>query len=84
MSVATAGSGRGLKVEADVLTARQQLAGARRDMRKGRYQQLSAYIKLKGTLGALSLVDIRGLDELFIPQAPEATLSTLSSEHISR
>ncbi|NWB47917.1 TolC family protein [Pseudomonas gingeri] len=84
MSVATAGSGRGLKVEADVLSARQQLVGARRDMRKGRYQQLNAYIKLKGTLGALSLVDIRGLDELFVPQTTDTTLSSLTPEHVSR
>jgi len=84
MLVATAGSGRGLKVEADVLSARQQLVGARRDMRKGRYQQLNAYIKLKGTLGALSLVDIRGLDELFVPQTPDTMLSTLTPEHVSR
>lgn len=82
--VASTGSGHGLKTEADVLAARQQLAGARRDMRKGRYQQLSAYIKFKGTLGALSLVDIRGLDELFVAQPSDMPLGSLKSEHASR
>ncbi|SFS14258.1 outer membrane protein [Dyella sp. OK004] len=68
LAVAERGSARGLKTEADVLAARQQIAASRRDMRKGRYQQLTSYIKLKATLGDLSRVDIDELDQCFVAQ----------------
>lgn len=59
------GEARGLKTHADVLAALQQWAAARRDMHKGRYQQLSAYVKLRTTLGELSADDVGELDRLF-------------------
>jgi outer membrane protein len=58
---------RGLKTHADVLAARQQWAAARRDMHKGRYQQITAYVKLRTTLGELSSDDVDELDRLFGP-----------------
>lgn len=62
------GEARGLKTPADVLSARQQWAAARRDMHKGRYQQITAYVKLRTTLGELSADDVDELDRLFGPQ----------------
>lgn len=61
------GEARGLKTHADVLAARQQWAAARRDMHKGRYQQITAYVKLRTTLGELSSDDVAELDRLFGP-----------------
>jgi outer membrane protein len=71
LAVAERGTARGLKTDADVLAARQQIAASRRDMRKGRYQQLTSYIKLKATLGDLSRVDIDELDQCFVAQLSE-------------
>ncbi len=65
LAVAERGTARGVKTEADVLTAKQQIAAARRDMRKGRYQQLTSYIKLRATLGDLTAMDIDELDQCF-------------------
>jgi outer membrane protein len=62
---ASRGESHGLKTSADVLSARQQWAAARRDMHKGRYQQLTAYVKLRTTLGELSADDVDELDRLF-------------------
>jgi outer membrane protein len=72
LAAAEGGASRGLKTDADVLTARQQLAAARRDMRKGRYQQLTSYIKLKSTLGELSAADLDELDQLFSARESDA------------
>ncbi|HET7332157.1 TolC family protein [Dyella sp.] len=74
LALAERGSARGLKTEADVLTARQQMAAARRDMHKGRYQQLTAFIKLKTTLGELTATDIDELDQYFVSSPHEAPL----------
>ena len=72
LAAATEGATRGLKTDADVLTARQQIAAARRDMRKGRYQELTSYIKLKSTLGELSAADVDELDQLFSARESDA------------
>lgn len=61
------GEARGLKTHADVLAARQQWAAVRRDMHKGRYQQITAYVKLRTTLGELGTDDVNELDRLFGP-----------------
>lgn len=74
LAVAERGSERGLRTEADVLTAKQQIAAARRDMHKGRYQQLTAFIKLKATLGELTATDIDELDQCFVSSLHEASL----------
>jgi outer membrane protein len=65
---ANRGEAHGLKTSADVLSARQQWVGARKDMHKGRYQQLISYVKLQTTLGQLSADDIDELDHLFGPK----------------
>lgn len=76
LAAAEEGASRGVKTDADVLTARQQLVAARRDMHKGRYQQLTSYIKLKSTLGELSAADLDELDQLF--SARESDAGTLA------
>ncbi|RKP52316.1 hypothetical protein D7S89_01950 [Trinickia fusca] len=72
LAAATQGTEKGLKTEADILAARQQMAGARRDMWKGNYQQLVSYLKLKATLGELSITDVDELDACFVAQKQEA------------
>jgi outer membrane protein len=66
LSVAERGTSRGLKTEADVLAAKQEIAASRRDLRHARYQQLTSYIKLKSTLGDLTITDIDELDHCFV------------------
>lgn len=83
LAVAEQGKKRGLKTEADILAAKQQIAASRRDMRKGRYQQLTAYIKLRTTLGDLSITDIDELDDRFVPTGIDTT-GSLDAEHSPR
>lgn len=83
LAVAERGSERGLKTQADTLAARQQIAASRRDMRKGRYQQLTSYIKLRATLGDLDIADVDELDHCFGPSHVDATAS-LKPEHAPR
>jgi outer membrane protein len=66
LAVAERGTARGLKTEADVLAAKQEIAASRRDLRHARYQQLTSYIKLKSTLGDLTVTDIDELDHCFV------------------
>lgn len=72
LQVAQKGVVRGLNTEADVLDARQQLITAQSNLRKGSYEQLTAYIKLKSTLGELSAVDLDELDALFVNHESDA------------
>lgn len=65
LAAAEKGVADGLKTNADVLTARQRWVTARQDMRKGCYEELTSYIKLKATLGELSEGDVDELDGLF-------------------
>ncbi|MFC5741296.1 TolC family outer membrane protein [Dyella tabacisoli] len=82
LAVADRATERGLKINADVLTARQQLAGARRDLRKGRYQQLTSYIKLRAALGELTAADVDDLDQWFGAAPTQAvTASTTEAPH---
>ncbi|MFK2904910.1 TolC family outer membrane protein [Dyella ginsengisoli] len=69
------GEQQGLKTHADVLDARQQWMAARRNMRKGRYQQMAAYVKLRATLGELSSDDVDELDRLFVATDSEPSLT---------
>ncbi|KRE89055.1 hypothetical protein ASG87_05790 [Frateuria sp. Soil773] len=62
---AVRGEAKGLKTHADVLSAIQQWEGLRRDLHKGRYQQITAYVKLRATLGQLGAEDVDELDRLF-------------------
>lgn len=72
LKVAQKGLVRGLKTDADLLDARQQLMTAQNDLRKGCYEQLSAYVKLKATLGELSAADVDELDTLFSDHESDA------------
>ena len=66
LAVASAGVKNDLKTELDVLQAEQQWRAARRDFRKGRYDQVVAYIRLKSTVGKLTAADIGTLDALLV------------------
>lgn len=79
LAAAEAAASHGLKTQADVLTARQQMATARRDLRKGRYQQLTSFIKLKSTLGELSEGDVDELDQLFSASESDASAMAMTS-----
>lgn len=75
LRVAEAGARRGLKGELDVLQAQQQVAAARRDLGKGAYQQVSAFLRLKSLVGQASFADAASLDAGFV--AGESPASTL-------
>ncbi|MGO1069152.1 TolC family protein [Lysobacter sp. CA199] len=87
LTAAERGLARGLAVQADVLDARQKIATSLRDLRKARYQQLVASLKLRATLGQLGAADIEELDDLFAPQ-PQAPVSAsapaLAGQRIAR
>ena len=76
LQVARRGQETGLKTDLDVLLAEQQLAAARRDLRKARYDQLVTYFKLKAALGLATLQDVAGVDGLFVHKAPAPALDT--------
>jgi outer membrane protein len=65
-----------------VLSARQKWVGARKDMHKGRYQQLTAYVKLRTTLGELSAEDVDELDRLFVSR-DQGILRPFGAENLS-
>ena len=72
LALAQKGREGGLKTETDVLQAQQQWHAAQRDFRKGRYDQVVAYVKLKAATGALSGGDVAALDVLFVKSAEDA------------
>jgi outer membrane protein len=69
-AMARVGYDTGLKTELELLQADQQLRAAQRDFRKGRYDQVVAYVKLKAAAGTLSDGDVVALDALLV-KAPE-------------
>lgn len=69
LAAARAGTENELKTELDVLQAEQQLRAAQRDFRKGRYDQVVAYVRLKSTVGKLTAEDVGALDALLVPAA---------------
>jgi len=72
LALARVGYQKGLKTEADIAQADQQLRAAQRDFRKGRYDQVVAYIKLKAAAGSLSEGDVVALDALMVKAQEEA------------
>lgn len=80
------GKRKGIKIELDVLQARQQLLGAQRDLQKSRYEMITNYLKLKSTAGELNDTDLVGFDAWFargerrtnasVPQRPEGIVQT--------
>lgn len=69
---ASVGKSSGLNIDLDLLQAEQQLAGARRDLNKARYEMIAAIFKLKATAGVLSDADIALLASNFAGQEPAA------------
>ena len=65
LKVASTGIAAGLKTELDLLQARQQLEGARRDLNKARYEIIALLVKLKAAAGQLSEDDVQFLDKMF-------------------
>jgi outer membrane protein len=66
LQVARRGLETGLKTDLDVLLAEQQLAAARRDQRKARYEQIISRLKLKAAAGSAMLKDVMAVDSLFV------------------
>lgn len=56
---------RGVKIELDVLQARQQSEGALRNLQKARYDMVVSYLKLKAATGQLIGNDLAELDKGF-------------------
>lgn len=67
---AKTGVENGLKTELDVLQAEQQLRAGQRDFRKGRYDQVVAFVRLLAVSGMLTDGDVAALDSLHVG-APE-------------
>ena len=58
----------GVRVNVDVLNARQQLSLTERDLAKSRYDSLMASLRLKGAAGSLGEVDVREVNALLDAQ----------------
>jgi outer membrane protein len=54
----------GVRVNVDVLNARQQLSLTERDLAKSRYDSLMSSLRLKGAAGSLGEVDVREVNAL--------------------
>jgi outer membrane protein len=61
------GSAQGLQTRLHILQAEQQLRAGQRDFRKGRYDQIVAFIRLKTAAGSLAVSDIADIDGRLIP-----------------
>ena len=57
-----------MQTRLNILQAEQQLRAGQRDFRKGRYDHIVAFIRLKTTAGSLTLGDIADIDERLVPQ----------------
>ncbi|UUZ69413.1 TolC family outer membrane protein [Polaromonas sp. P2-4] len=66
LHAAIKGKTTGLKMELDVLQARQQLYSAWRDLQKARYDMITSYLKLQSTVGKLADADLAAFDAWFI------------------
>ncbi|WP_374326247.1 TolC family protein [Azonexus sp.] len=66
LAQAKAGVANGLKTEFDVLQAEQQLLAGQRDFRKGRYDQVVAFVRLLAVSGRLTDGDVVALDSLLV------------------
>lgn len=60
----------GTRINIDVLNAQQQLASARRDLVKARYETLMEGLKLKAAAGVLAEQDIYQIDAMMIRKIP--------------
>jgi outer membrane protein len=69
----------GLKIRLDVLLAEQQLAMAKRDWIKARYDALLQSIKLKVAAGQMSEDDVVDMNHLFSPEESKAALPKLKA-----
>ncbi|MES2770782.1 MAG: TolC family protein [Pseudomonadota bacterium] len=82
----------GLKSPLEHLQALQQLAGAKRDLRKARYEQIGTCFKLRAAAGTLQVDDALAIDRLFTlgdepaqtPSIAPALRSTEASSAIDR
>ena len=70
-----AGMRFGLKIRLDVLLAEQQLATARRDWVKARYDAVLQSVKLKVSAGQMNEDDVQALNRLFVPDELNANKS---------
>jgi outer membrane protein len=64
-------------MELDVLQAGQMLRAAQRDLRKARYDQVSAHVKLKATAGMITAEDVAALDKLFVAPGKDEPVPSL-------
>jgi outer membrane protein len=62
------GEALGLNTKVEILRAGQQLQAGERDLRKARYDQIVARIRLKAAVGTLSEEDVAAIDALLVPE----------------
>jgi outer membrane protein len=65
LAAARSGVGQQLRTELDVLQAEQLFHAGLRDSRKGRYDQIASYVRLKVAAGVLTEVDVTSIDKAF-------------------
>ena len=78
LRAASLGTSAGLKTELDVLQARQQLEGAKRDLNRARYDLTTSLVKLKAAAGELNEDDLALLSRMFVRREadPEELLAS--------
>lgn len=72
LQAARLGVAQGAKTELDRLQAEQQWRAASRDFRKGRYDQVMFFVKLKAAGGMLTAGDVEALGALFVDSEEQA------------
>jgi outer membrane protein len=77
LQAALRGKANGLKMELDVLQARQQWYGTLRDLQKARYDMITSHIKLQAAAGNLTDADLTGFDAWFINNNDNAVAHAL-------
>jgi outer membrane protein len=71
LATARSGSKYGLRTELEILQAQQQMHAGHRDYRKGRYEQIIAFVRLKALTGVMTIEDVVAIDAAFAPTAEE-------------
>lgn len=72
---AVTGKFKDVKVELDILQARQQFYGSIRDLHKARYEMISSRLKLKAIAGELLDTDLTAIDAWLVNDTSEAGVS---------
>lgn len=68
LQAAAKGQASGTNTEVEILQARQQLEGTKRDLNKARYDMITLYFRLHAAAGELNEADIKALQDFMVPE----------------